>query len=62
LSHSYPATGSICVVGEGALTKLYQRVLERRSISATTEDGAACVVAGLLALRNAMQIPAQRFY
>lgn len=61
LSSSYPATGSICVVGEAALTKLYRRVLERHGISASIEDGAACVVAGLRALRNAMQIPAQRF-
>lgn len=61
LSRSYPATASICVVGEADLTKLYRRVFDRRGISATTEDGATCVVAGLLALRNTMQIPAQRY-
>jgi 2-dehydro-3-deoxygalactonokinase len=61
LSRSYPAMGSVCVVGEGALAKLYRRVLDRRGVSATTENGATCVVAGLLALRNAMQIPTQRF-
>lgn len=61
LSRSYPAMGSICVIGEGALAKLYRRVIERRAISASIEDGATCVLAGLRALRNAMQISAPHY-
>lgn len=57
LSCLYATAGNVCIVGESELTALYRRVFARRGISVACLDGAACVVAGLRVLRQALRTP-----